>query len=80
MSHFNGVRPSRPRNPEMANGREQVMDGIRLIPEAGRVPTITFKLDPWELDFMGLDRTDPRAILRDVAGRPVEYVTSDFDA
>jgi hypothetical protein len=44
------------------------------------VPTITFRLDPVELDLIGLDRTDPRAILRDAAGRPVEYVTSDFDA
>jgi hypothetical protein len=80
MTHFNGVRHARPRNPEMANDREQVMVGIRLLPEAGRVPTITFRLDPVELDLIGLDRTDPRAILRDAAGRPVEYVTSDFDA
>jgi putative DNA primase/helicase len=71
---FNGVRPARPRTDD--GGREHTITGIRLKNETA-VPTITFKLDPEMLDLF--DRTDPEAILRDALGRPIEYVTADFD-
>jgi putative DNA primase/helicase len=71
---FNGVRPARPRTED--GGREHTMNGIRL-KDGAAPPTITFKLDP---NLLGIfERTDPEAILRDGDGRPVEYVTSDFD-
>jgi putative DNA primase/helicase len=72
---FNGVRPARPRTDATDSGREHTLNGIGL---KNAVPTITFKLDPFWLD-LGVDRLDPQAILRNADGRPVEYVTSDFD-
>jgi hypothetical protein len=44
-----------------------------------RTPFIAFRLDPFELDVIGLDRTDPQAIMRDASGRPIEFTTADFD-
>jgi putative DNA primase/helicase len=72
---FNGVRPARLGGD---GGREQAMVGIRLKAGAERVPTITYRLDPNMLDLF--ERTDPEAIMRDAAGRPVEHSgTADFD-
>jgi len=71
---FNGVRPARPRTED--GPREHTINGIRL-KDGAAVPTITYRLDP---NLLGIfERTDPEAILRDDAGRPVEYVTSDFE-
>jgi len=80
MTAFNGVRPARPRTDD--GGREQVMSGIRLrdSDRSGEpVPTITYRLDPFMLDVVGLDRRDPNAVLRDASGQPVECVYADFD-
>jgi phage/plasmid-associated DNA primase len=76
-THYNGVRPARPRADD--GGREHVMVGIRLKADEqrGRTPFIAYRLDPAMLDLF--ERTDPEAILRDAQGKPVEYVSADFD-
>jgi putative DNA primase/helicase len=79
MTAFNGVRAARPRTDD--GGREHVMVGIGLkdCDEVGeRVPTITFKLDSDAL-ALGFERWEPEAILRDANGKPIEYVSADFD-
>lgn len=72
---YSGLAVSRPRTDE--GGREHAIVGIRLN-DVERVPTITFKLDPFMLD-LGVDRTDPAAILRDKRGRLVEAGADEFN-
>lgn len=85
-THYNFVRPARPRADD--GGREHVMVGIRLRdqerrdPERqwreGSVPFVAFRLDPDMVDLLG---PCLEAIMRDADGEPVQYSTAsaDFD-
>ena len=65
--------------PTIGGEREHVMVGIRLN-DLERVPTITkvFKLDPMMLD-LGFDHTDPRSLMTDAEGRPMEMRVDEFE-
>jgi putative DNA primase/helicase len=72
---YNSLAAARPRTDD--GDREQIMVGIRLN-DTERVPTITkvYRLDPMMLD-LGFDRTDPRTLLTDKDGMPVEYSAAE---
>jgi putative DNA primase/helicase len=62
--------------------RQQIFRGLQLREDGLRiVPTITFRLDAFMLS-LGIERTDPQALMRDARGLPILYngAVDDFEA
>jgi putative DNA primase/helicase len=75
LKTFKGIVPIRLGTD--ADDRRHGLRGLRLT-DVERIPTITFKLDPFMLD-LGIDRSDPLALIRDTRGRPIELRADEFE-